>query len=71
MSQAQLNLVKSKHHIRLKERLRIVTHLIKHVGKVEQSELMLRYQNQNHVSVTDWWRSIQSSSMLFSVYFAK
>lgn len=44
MSQAQLNLVKSKHHIRLKERLRIVTHQIKHAGKVEQSELMLRYQ---------------------------
>lgn len=44
MSQAQLNLVKSKHLIRLKERLHIVTHQIKHVGKVEQSELMLRYQ---------------------------
>lgn len=34
MSQAQLNLVKGKHHIRLKERLCIVMHQIKHVGKV-------------------------------------
>lgn len=70
MSQAQLNLVRSKHYIRLKEGLYIVIHQIKHVGKVEQPELMLRYQKPES-GVGDWWRSIQSSSKLFSVYFAK